>query len=26
VQGERWNLKITEPTDLVVVEALMEQR
>jgi 2-C-methyl-D-erythritol 4-phosphate cytidylyltransferase len=26
VQGERWNLKITEPDDLVVAEALMEQR
>ena len=26
VQGERWNLKITEPDDLVVVEALLEQR
>ena len=26
VHGERWNLKITEPDDLVVAEALMEQR
>ena len=26
VQGERWNLKITEPDDLVVAEALLEQR
>jgi 2-C-methyl-D-erythritol 4-phosphate cytidylyltransferase len=26
VQGERWNLKITEPDDLLVAEALMEQR
>ena len=26
VQGERWNLKITEADDLVVVETLMEQR
>ncbi|WP_426571070.1 IspD/TarI family cytidylyltransferase [Aquihabitans sp. McL0605] len=26
VQGERWNLKITEPDDLTVAEALMEQR
>ena len=26
VQGERWNLKITEPDDLVVAEALVEQR
>ena len=26
VQGERWNLKITERDDLVVAEALLEQR
>lgn len=26
VQGERWNLKITEPEDLLVAEALLEQR
>lgn len=26
VHGERWNLKITEPDDLVVAEALLEQR
>jgi 2-C-methyl-D-erythritol 4-phosphate cytidylyltransferase len=26
VQGERWNLKITEADDLVVAEALLEQR
>ncbi|HWJ97728.1 MAG TPA: 2-C-methyl-D-erythritol 4-phosphate cytidylyltransferase [Acidimicrobiales bacterium] len=26
VQGERWNLKITEPDDLVVAEAILEQR
>ena len=26
VQGERWNLKVTEPDDLVVAEALLEQR
>ena len=26
VQGERWNLKITEPDDLVVAEALLERR
>jgi 2-C-methyl-D-erythritol 4-phosphate cytidylyltransferase len=26
VQGERWNLKITEPDDLVVAEALAERR
>jgi 2-C-methyl-D-erythritol 4-phosphate cytidylyltransferase len=26
VHGARWNLKITEPDDLVVAEALMEQR
>lgn len=26
VQGERWNLKITEPDDLVVVEAILETR
>lgn len=26
VHGDRWNLKITEPDDLVVAEALMEQR
>lgn len=26
VHGERWNLKITEPDDLVVAEALMERR
>jgi 2-C-methyl-D-erythritol 4-phosphate cytidylyltransferase len=26
VQGERWNLKITEPDDLVVAEAFAEQR
>lgn len=26
VHGGRWNLKITEPDDLVVAEALMEQR
>lgn len=26
VQGERWNLKITEADDLAVAEALMEQR
>ncbi len=26
IQGERWNLKITEPDDLVVVEALMGTR
>ncbi len=26
VQGDRWNLKITEPTDLVVAEALLEMR
>lgn len=26
VQGERWNLKVTEPDDLAVAEALLEQR
>jgi 2-C-methyl-D-erythritol 4-phosphate cytidylyltransferase len=26
VQGERWNLKITEPDDLVVAETILEQR
>lgn len=26
VQGERWNLKITEPDDLAIVEALLERR
>ena len=26
VQGERWNLKITEPDDLLVAEALLEHR
>lgn len=26
VQGERWNVKITEPEDLVAAEALVEQR
>jgi 2-C-methyl-D-erythritol 4-phosphate cytidylyltransferase len=26
VQGERWNLKITEPDDLLVAEAILEQR
>lgn len=26
VHGERWNLKITEPDDLLVAEILMEQR
>jgi len=26
VQGERWNLKITEPEDLVVAEAILEER
>ena len=26
VQGERWNLKITEPDDLLVAESLLEQR
>lgn len=26
VQGERWNLKITEPDDLLAAESLMEQR
>lgn len=26
VQGERWNLKITEPDDLAVAAALLEQR
>jgi 2-C-methyl-D-erythritol 4-phosphate cytidylyltransferase len=26
VQGERWNLKITEPDDLAVAESLLEQR
>ncbi|QXC59247.1 2-C-methyl-D-erythritol 4-phosphate cytidylyltransferase [Aquihabitans sp. G128] len=26
VQGERWNLKITEPDDLLVAEALLESR
>jgi 2-C-methyl-D-erythritol 4-phosphate cytidylyltransferase len=26
VQGDRWNLKITEPTDLVVAEAILENR
>lgn len=26
VQGERWNLKITEPDDLVVAEAILEAR
>jgi len=26
VQGERWNLKITEPDDLVVAESILEQR
>ena len=26
VQGERWNLKITEPDDLVVAGALLERR
>jgi 2-C-methyl-D-erythritol 4-phosphate cytidylyltransferase len=26
VHGERWNLKITEPDDLVVAEALLERR
>ncbi|MCU1497879.1 MAG: ispD [Acidimicrobiales bacterium] len=26
VQGERWNLKITEPEDLVAAEALLEKR
>lgn len=26
VQGERWNLKITEPDDLLVAETLLEQR
>jgi 2-C-methyl-D-erythritol 4-phosphate cytidylyltransferase len=26
VHGERWNLKLTEPDDLVVAEALMERR
>lgn len=26
VQGERWNLKITAPEDLLVAEALLEQR
>ena len=26
VQGERWNLKITEPDDVVVAETLLEQR
>ncbi len=26
VHGERWNLKITEPDDLLVAEALLEQR
>ena len=26
VQGERWNLKITEPDDLVVAAALLERR
>lgn len=26
VQGERWNLKITEPDDLLVAEALVEAR
>ncbi|CAN5809743.1 2-C-methyl-D-erythritol 4-phosphate cytidylyltransferase [soil metagenome] len=26
VQGERWNLKVTEPDDLIVAEAVLEQR
>lgn len=26
VSGERWNLKVTEPDDLVVAEAVMERR
>ncbi len=26
VQGERWNLKVTEPDDLVVAEAILESR
>lgn len=26
VQGERWNLKITEPDDLIVAESILEQR
>jgi 2-C-methyl-D-erythritol 4-phosphate cytidylyltransferase len=26
VQGERWNLKVTEPDDLLVAESLLEQR
>lgn len=26
VQGERWNLKITEPDDLLVAETILEQR
>ncbi len=26
VQGERWNLKVTDPADLVVAEAILEQR
>jgi 2-C-methyl-D-erythritol 4-phosphate cytidylyltransferase len=26
VQGERWNLKVTEPDDLAVAEAILEQR
>ena len=26
VQGERWNLKITEPDDLVVAESILERR
>jgi 2-C-methyl-D-erythritol 4-phosphate cytidylyltransferase len=26
VQGERWNLKITEPDDLAVAAAILEQR
>lgn len=26
VQGERWNLKITEPDDLLVAESILEQR
>lgn len=26
VQGERWNLKVTEPTDLLVAESILETR
>jgi 2-C-methyl-D-erythritol 4-phosphate cytidylyltransferase len=26
VSGERWNLKITEPEDLAVAEAILERR